>query len=190
MTLFVFAELPLRTYQQTEPILRTNVGSCPQLSDNADILGSRTTFSSVGLFPSLFVGYDGSSAENLKIVRSKLLCEAIGAEKNTVSSVSFLVEYIMENDQSNNRLAQLVVDCAPNPHGPGSHSFYPAPHPGSTGSALNTARVANGVTIVTRSVDISANFSTEPQSICAQCETSDGIFTDRVTRCTGKLTIT
>ena len=186
-TLIAFTELPLRTFQQTEPTLRTNVGSCPRLTDGANILGSTMTFSREGLFPSLFIGSDGSSAENLRIVRSKLLCEAIGAEKNTASSVSFLVEYVLQSDQSNNRTAQVVVDCAPNPHGSSDYAFYPDPASGATGSALKTAQSINGITFIASEALITASFSTEPEFMCGHCEAGISIFNNPMTRCTGKL---
>ena len=186
-TLIAFTELPLRTFQQTEPTLRSYVGSCPSLTDGANVFGSTTTFSREGLFPSLFIGSDGSHAEDLRIVRSKLLCEAIGAEKNTASSISLLVEYVLHSDQSNNRIAQVVVDCAPNPHGSSDYSFYPDPAPGATGAALKTAQSINGVTLVSNEAQISASFSTEPEFLCGQCEAVTSVFNNRMTRCTGKL---
>ena len=174
------------SHQQNTPTLRPSVGSCPQLSDDAAILGNYTIFSNQGLLPSLFIGRDGSAAPSLRIVRARLLCEAIGAERGTASSVSFLVEYTLETDQSNNQTAQVIVDCVPNPHGSSSHSFYPDPAPGATGSALNTAQSINGFSLVTNAGDITATFSTEPQFMCGQCEAVRSTINDPATRCTSK----
>ena len=174
------------TFSQTFPTFRTDVGSCPRLSDDAPVLGDYTIFSNQGLLPSLFIGSDGSSAPSLRIVRARLLCESIGAERGTASSVSFLVEYTLETHQSNNQIAQVIVDCAPNPHGSSSHSFYPDPAPGATGSALNTAQSINGVTLVTNAADINATFSTEPEFMCGQCEAVTSLFNNPATRCTSK----
>ena len=173
------------TISQNTPTLRPSVGSCPQLSDDAPILGDYTIFSNQGLLPSLFIGTDGSAPPRLRIVRARLLCEAIGAERGTASSVSFLVEYTLETGQTN-KIAQVIVDCAPNPHGTSNHSFYPDPAPGATGSALNTAQSINDATLVTNAAAITATFSTEPRFMCGQCEASTSIFNDPATRCTSK----
>ena len=174
------------TLPQNTPTFRTSVGSCPRLSDDAPILGDYTIFSNQGLLPSLFIGSEGSVAPSLRIVRARLLCEAIGAERGTASSVSFLVEYTLETDQSNNQIAQVIVDCAPNPHGSSSHSFYPDHAPGATGYSLNTAQSINRVTLVTNAADITATFSTEPRFMCGQCEAVTSTFNDPATRCTSK----
>ena len=178
------------TFSQTFPMLRYNIGSCGRLSDNAEICGSYTNFSTQGLLPSLFISHDDETAPSLRIVRARLLCEAIGAEKDTASSVSFLVEYRRKDDQLTSRLAQVMVDCYIDPHGPGSHSFYPTPAPNATGTALNTAYVATGTTLISKGTNIMATFSTEPRIQCGQCEHVYGVFSDLTTKCTSKLYIT
>ena len=100
--------------------------------------------------------------------------------------MSFLVEYTLETDQSNNQIAQVIVDCAPNSHGSSSHSFYPDPAPGATGSALNTAQSINFATLVTNAADVTATFSTEPRFMCGQCAAVTSILNDPATRCTNK----
>ena len=173
------------SHQQNTPTLRPSVGSCPQLSDDAPILGDYTIFSNQGLLPSLFIGSDGSAPPRLRIVRARLLCEAIGAERGTASSVSFLVEYTLETGQTS-KIAQVIVDCAPNPHGTSSHSFYPDPAPGATGSALNTAQSINDATLVTNAAEITATFSTKPEFMCGQCAAVTSLINNPATRCTSK----
>jgi len=76
------------TFTQTFPMLRYNVGSCHRLSESADILGNYTNFSSRGLLPSLFISHEKKTVPSLRLVRAKLVCEAIGAEKDKSSQTS------------------------------------------------------------------------------------------------------
>ena len=181
----LFSEFQLGSFYYTYATPRPNVGSCPRLTDNDTFLGNYVTFSNLGLFPSLFTRSDGFQP-SLRITRSKLLCESTGIRRDTASSVAFVVEYFDIIAPSTIRLATVIVDCALDPHGPTSHSFYPTPSPTATGLALNTAINIQGLTtLIDNEALFTSNFNTVAMFQCGQCEpTTSGIFTNQETRCT------
>ena len=168
------------------PTERPGIGSCPVLSSNSEVFGNRTSFSNLGLLPTMFIRSDGTSPLILRIRRVHLLCEAIGLYRNTASSASYLVEYEVPG-VSTPRLAQVSVDCIADSFNPSeNYSFFPAPQPGSSQMIdLNTARNSLG-TLVTDSAQIVSNFTTESAFTCGRCGPQGGIFADQATRCVCK----
>ena len=175
------------SHEQSYPVLPYSRGSCHRLEDHTNMFGNRTAYSSQGLLPSLFIRDDTIFPPSLKIVRTKLLCETIGLERNTASSVSFLVEYQRQDSPLRNFIAQVMVDCVRDPHNPNAnYSFHPVPAPGAVGKNLNTAQ--NSSTLIIDETSISANFATIPKFRCGHCEIYDyhPSINDQTTKCTGK----
>ena len=171
--------------KQLYPTARANIGSCPRLTDDSDIFGNRTAFSNKGLLSTLFIRADETEPRTLRIVRARLLSEAIGLRRDTASSVSFLLEYEVPGDATL-QLAQVALDCVQDQFNLlVDYSFFPAPDPNSHQTiSLNTAR--NSVSYPLRSTGIEANFSTEPEFKCGECGNQGGIFTNTVTQCIRK----
>ena len=164
------------------------VGSCPQLKDNDTILGRTDFFSQEGLLPSLFVRGPVRQRPFLKIIRSKILCEATGYYKNTASSYTMIVEY---QDQNRHGKEQVVVtvDCVRDEYNPDKeYSFFPKPHyrgriPTHQGGLHNTARSRGESTLHERFL---ATFDTVKLTECGECRFfgSDQDY-DKVTGCGG-----
>lgn len=169
------------TSQQVYLSVPNNLGSCSRLTNDTDVLGDRNSFRNDSLLASLTINVIGSHSKFVKIIRSKVLCEAPGILKGTISSVSLLVEF-QEEGSATTELGQVSVDCSRDPFNPTQeYSFYPQTNPAST--AINTAIVRDGPRL--RLSGIQATFSTEPELQCAQCGLRGGMFNNPVTHCTG-----
>lgn len=180
ITHFIF--FPVCFPRQLYPTMRSGVGSCPRITEDSDIFGNRADFSNQGLLSTSFISGDENSPLTLKILRARLLSEAIGLKRNTASSVSFLLQYLLPGNGAP-RLAQVTMDCILDQYNPAvEYSFYPSPDPTSNQSvALDTARVSVGS--VLRTIGITATFSTEPEYACGQCGLQTGMVSNPVTQC-------
>ena len=181
-TLILFWKLQLGSLYYTFAVPRGDLGNCPRLTDNDTQLGSYDDFSNLGIFGSLFISPEGFLLDpTLKLIRSKLICEASGTRKDTTSSVAFIVEYLNFNDQSNLRLATFTLGCVQNPYGSTSHSFKPEPPPSPTDPPLQLqSKLIDNETLFT------ATFDTMPMFQCGQCEAGMGMYTNQETYCTSK----
>lgn len=184
--LLLSVAIPIVLSQQLFPVPRPNIGSCSSLSNNSDIFGNRTHFSDQGLLPTLFIDGNNNVPLTLRVLRVHLQCEASGLYRNTASSVTFLVEYIVPSNGTP-RFIQVSLDCVTDPFNPSTnYSFFPLPQAGSTQPmSLNTAQNSLG-TLFTDSSQITSTFSTPSAYNCGRCGPQNGSFADQATRCVCK----
>ena len=164
------------------------VGSCPQLEDNDTILGTMDDFSQEGLLPTLLVVGPVRQRPILKIIRSKILCEATGYYKYTASSYTIIVEYQNQHSPGKEQVV-VTVDCVRDEYNPNKeYSFFPKPHyrgriPTHLEGLYNTARSRGEITLHERFL---ATFDTVKLTECGECTFfgSDQDY-DLVTGCAG-----
>jgi len=182
ITCFILAIVPSAYGTLLYPVRPRDVGDCQRLTGDSSIFGNTSNFSNQGLLAATLITGNESSPAAVKIVRARLLSEALGTTRNTVSSASFLVEYLVLG-KGNTRLAQIALDCILDPFNLAvDYSFFPSPDPNSIHiAALNTARVAVGS--VLRTAKITANFSTQPEFNCGQTGYLEGPASNTVTQC-------
>ncbi len=179
--LLLFTVLPNSLQKPLIPILRDNVGSCDKIYEDSDIFGNLSHFSDKGLLTAAFIGGARIVPVTLKIIRIRLLSEATGLYRNTVSSASFLIEYL-EPGKQNTQMTIVAMDCILDPHNPiKTYSFFPAPDPAGLAPDRNTLRV--GVGTVLRHDNIEADFSTQPEFNCAQTGFLRANYSNTVTQC-------
>ena len=183
----IMAILPSAFVAQLHPARLRDVGDCQRLTEDSNIFGNRSLFSNRGLLATTLTANE-TSPTSVRIVRTRLLSEATGTKRNTASSVSFLVEYQLPGE-NNTHLAQVAMDCILDPFNPAmNYSFFPSPNPtNSHFTTLNTARVAVGS--VLRTINITANFSTEPEFNCGQTGYLEGPGSNTVTLCICKFVL-
>ena len=168
LTIFAVLLKPLRP--QNTPLLRASIGSCDRLTQ-ADI-GRSDALSRDGLLPwVLITGDSASKIDNLPIIRIRHLrfvCEAAGAWRDTISSVSFLVTYdycltaICLPQDVETRTEQFQFDCNT------GNSFFPP-------SKLYG--------LPTRRTDPVSTNSTALQDDCWECAAPRSDSTDNATHC-------
>ena len=158
------------------------VGSCPTMRDNDRILGNKDTFSQEGLLPSLFVQHDVRELPYLKIIRSKILCEAPGYFRNTASSYTMIVEYLNQYRPGKKKVV-ITIDCVGNRYVQNAgYTFFPNRNPYVPNASPNTATSRGSITL---HKNFLATFDTVKKTECGECRFAESPFYDEITGCAG-----
>ena len=150
------------------------VGSCSKLKDNDTFLGTMDSFSQEGLLPSLILrlGIVGGRPF-VRIIRSKILCEAPGYFRNTAFSHTIIVEY-QNQRRIGLRRVLLTVDCMEarrsNTKSFQLKSFHYVPV--NTGRSRETPRFGS-------------TFNTFKRTDCGECSLAESPLYDTLTGCAG-----
>ena len=158
--------------ESVPPALRRGIGyNCSRVEPS--LFGSSEVFTNNGALSVNLIQFDGSSPPFLRITRFAIVCEATGLAKDTINSISVLIQYDVRQSGGvifPGQIAQLTLDCVPGAT-PSEDSIFPPTPPGTLGTDLDTTQSHGGIKLRTGTID---QFSLPTDTICGACKTAVG----------------
>ena len=174
IALFLFTSAILRVAHLQTPTLRSGVASCERPS--LDDFGSMdATGSNEGIVSGFFGGGDAGivDPQTIRIMAVNRVCEASGLTRDSLGSISVIVQYECLDSQCGGRgstfIDQYRLDCI------------------ETDGVASFSGVTNG-DIRTVAAEVVGNLTTPLMNQCGRCVLPSGLFmSDPATYCLGNV---